>query len=159
MIRKSKKCGKYRGRRLHGWGVKSRHRGSGNRGGVGNAGSGKRADCKKPSHNPMEYFGRHGFVSIHKGKYNVINVGQINDNFESFKSKEKDGVIDLEMLGYHKLLSAGKVDKKFSIRVLDASASAIEKIKKAGGKVEVFKPSKADEESEEAEAESGDESE
>ena len=46
---KKKKLVKQRGSKTHGWGSKKKHRGAGNRGGKGNAGSGKRADQKKPS--------------------------------------------------------------------------------------------------------------
>jgi len=135
MKRRKKKLVKQRGRQTHGWGSKKKHRGAGNRGGRGNAGTGKRADSKKPSINPKEYFGRHGFSSIYKEKSNVINVGQLNSNYDSFKAMEKEGVLDLATLGYKKLLSTGNVAQKFSIKIQEASKKAIEKIEKAGGKV------------------------
>ncbi len=44
-----KKNKRQRGLSSHGWGHKKKHRGAGNRGGKGMAGTGKRADTKKPS--------------------------------------------------------------------------------------------------------------
>ena len=43
--------------------------------------------------------------------------------------------IDLKQLGYGKLLARGKVKHKLTVRVEKFSASAKEKIEKAGGKV------------------------
>jgi large subunit ribosomal protein L15 len=45
--------------------------------------------------------------------------------------------IDLGAMGYDKLLGMGNVDKAYSIKVPRASASAVEKVKAAGGSVEV----------------------
>jgi large subunit ribosomal protein L15 len=144
MKRKQKKVVRYRGKRKHGWGAKKKHRGSGNRGGKGNAGTGKRADCKKPSINQVEYFGKHGFHSIYKRKLRVINVGQLDSNHRTYKSMEKDGVLDLGSLGYTKLLSTGSIGQKFSIKIPEASPTAVEKVEKAGGKVQLtaVKPAK-----------------
>ena len=49
MQNKVKKVRKFRGSHTHGYGSKKKHRGAGSRGGRGMAGSGKRADQKKPS--------------------------------------------------------------------------------------------------------------
>ena len=48
-VNKRKKNSRQRGSHTHGWGAMKKHRGAGNRGGRGAAGSGKRADSKKPS--------------------------------------------------------------------------------------------------------------
>jgi large subunit ribosomal protein L15 len=135
MKRKLKKNIRQRAKTTHGYGSKKKHRGAGSRGGRGNAGTGKRADSKKPCVNVTEYFGRHGFSSIYKKKYHVINVGQINDNYENLKKFEKEGVLDLGALGYKKLLSIGKFNKKVSIKIDQACRKAIEKVEKSGGKV------------------------
>jgi len=135
MKRRKKKVVRQRAGKTHGWGSKKKHRGAGNRGGRGNAGTGKRGDAKKPSINPKLYFGRHGFHSIYKEKTNVINVGQINANYDTFKALEKQGVLDLQALGYKKLLSTGKATQKLSMKIQEASKKAVEKIEKAGGKV------------------------
>jgi len=146
MNRRRKKNTRHRGTKVCGWGSGKRHRGSGNRGGVGMAGSGKRSHNKKHSQNPMEYFGRVGFTSIKqvKTKVNAINLYQL-PNLEA-----KSGVLDLTELGYTKLLGKGD-GIKITIKVNKASANAIAKIEGAGGKVEVFEPSDEIEEAEEAE--------
>lgn len=49
-----------------------------------------------------------------------------------------DGKVDLESLGYDKLLGEGTVKSALQVKTPRASKSAIEKIKKAGGSVEVL---------------------
>ena len=61
---KRKKVVKYRGSHTHGGGAKKKRRGAGHRGGRGMAGSGKRADQKKPTILKLygnSYFGKKGF--------------------------------------------------------------------------------------------------
>jgi len=74
---KNKKVTKYRGSKTHGGGAMKKRRGAGNRGGRGNAGSGKRADSKKPSiWADKYYFGKHGFKKKGiKEKICAVNVG------------------------------------------------------------------------------------
>ena len=126
----------------HGWGSKKKHRGAGNRGGRGNAGSGKRADSKKPSlWGDWPISGRFGFTSIYAHKNKAINIGEIEDKLlkwtAAHKIEHKAGVytLDLEKLGYSKLLSRGKPTHKLHISVCATSAKAEEKIKAAGGSV------------------------
>ena len=49
-----------------------------------------------------------------------------------------DGKVDLVELGYDKLLGEGNVASALHVRTLKASKSAIEKVKKSGGTVEVL---------------------
>ncbi|MBS3095247.1 uL15 family ribosomal protein [Candidatus Woesearchaeota archaeon] len=133
MRRKIKKSKGFRGYKTHGWGSRKKHRGSGNRGGFGLAGTGKRADQRKSwvlRNYGNDYFGKHGFVR-HAGKFTakeeVINVGDL----ERFNENE----IDLEKKGYGKLLGRGKLSRKIKVIAKSASGSAIEKIRKAGGEV------------------------
>jgi len=142
VINKRSKRSRARGSWTHGWGEKKKHRGSGNRGGTGMAGTGKRADSKKPSIWKMDYFGKRGFVSRNAKKdINAINIGYIQRNVNSLVSKglvkEENGVyiVDLEKLGYDKLIGGGEVKKKFKISTKFASSGAIESIKSAGGEV------------------------
>jgi len=140
-IRKNRKM---RGSKTHGWGSMKKHRGAGSRGGRGMAGTGKRGDAKKPSiWKDTKYFGKHGFKRPKKITIEIkaINLKTIEQNLESLLSKkliEKKNdsyVIDLKKLGFNKLLSTGKVTKKFSIKCEYASKKAIDKIKKAGGNI------------------------
>ena len=141
-INKRKKNSRQRGSKTHGWGSMKKHRGSGNRGGFGMAGTGKRSDAKKPSIWGEKYFGKHGFTSkTVKITINPINILNINRKLNSWVSKklvlaEKGAyVVDLEKLGYNKLLSKGNVSVKLNIKTPRASKNALEKVKQAGGEV------------------------
>lgn len=124
---KRKKSSRMRGSHTHGRGGMKRARGSGHRGGFGMAGTGKRADQKKTKINNMskKYFGKAGLNPKPK-RLKVINIKDL----ENFKEK------DIELKGY-KLLSKGDCSKAINVKVDSASKSAIEKIEKAGGKVEL----------------------
>ncbi len=84
---------------------------------------------------------KRGFTNIFKVVYQVVNVGQLEDKFES------DAVIDKEALKKAglikkagkpvKLLGRGSVSKKFTVKVDAASKKAVEAIQSAGGTVEV----------------------
>lgn len=135
---KRKKVRKYRGSKTHGGGSMKKRRGSGHRGGRGMAGTGKRADTKKPTIINLygnDYFGKFGFTSKSRVKIKAINIGKLQELYE--KGIVKNDII-LSELGYNKLLGSGLVNIKFNIKVDFASKGAIEKIKKAGGNVEVL---------------------
>lgn len=137
---KIKKCRKYRGSKTHGCGSMKKRRGAGHRGGRGNAGTGKRGDAKKPSIWKTKYFGKHGFTS-QKKSYKSINFKEIEIKIPRWLKKglitETKGIfhIDLNKLGYKKLLSTGKITKKLNIQVNSFSNKSKEKIEKAGGEI------------------------
>ena len=142
-INRRKKNDRQRGSKTHGWGAKKKHRGKGHQGGAGMAGTGKRADSKKPSvWKDVNYFGKYGFISkTPKVKINAVNVSYIEQHLGKFLSsniiKKENGFysVELEKMGYNKLLGDGKVSMKFKIQAPYASKSAVEKIKEAGGEV------------------------
>ena len=133
-VNKRKRFRRFRGSRTCGWGTK-KHRGAGNRGGRGMAGSGKRADQKKPTiiklYGYKEYFGKHGFKRPQKivEKINVINVGEL-------KFEQKD--VNLDELGFDKLLGKGILNKAYNISVKACSDLAKEKIVKVGGSITIL---------------------
>lgn len=134
MAKKVRKIRKFRGSTTHGWGAKKRHRGEGTRGGRGMAGAGKRAKQKKISilkQFGTAYFGKHGFRRPQKvlTSEKAINICDLD-----FKETK----IDLNKLGYTKLLGKGKPSQKYDITVKSCSKKAKEKIEKAGGKVNVL---------------------
>ena len=135
MMHKRKKNSRQRGSKWCGWGQgSSHHKGSGSRGGVGRAGSGKRADQKKPSYWKVPT-GKHGFK--HKGiilKINAINISDLPRLISKGLLKEENGVYDLGKAGYNKLLGKGKA-VGLKIKVLKASKNIIEDVKEAGGEV------------------------
>jgi large subunit ribosomal protein L15 len=116
------------------------------RGGYGNAGTGKKSHNKKPSVWAEDYLGKHGFVTQRPGEcICAINLRDIEDKLpvwlEEKHAKQEAGmiVLDLNELGYNKLLSTGKLTKKIRITVAKAAARAEEKIKAAGGELVVNK--------------------
>lgn len=149
VIHKRKKSSRMRGAKTtHGFGAKKKHRGSGNRGGFGMAGSGKRADQKKPTilqKYGKDYFGRRGFrLPVEFRRKDVsINISDLQSRLnvylnEKLVSKEGDSfVIDLQKLGYQKLLGKGVVKFKMNVSAPSFSESAKAKIEKAGGVVNV----------------------
>ena len=130
MISRRKRSQKFRGSHTHGWGAKKKHRGAGNRGGRGMAGTGKRAGrmqswiLKKYG---MAYYGKHGFNRPQQIVKDVktINLYELPDSAD----------INLTEMGYDKLLGAGNVSKKVKVQVKLCSSKAKEKIEKAGGQV------------------------
>jgi large subunit ribosomal protein L15 len=139
---KRKKNSRQRGSWTHGWGAKKKHRGAGHRGGRGNAGSGKRGDAKKPRYwKDPNYFGEKGFSSANSEKVETINISHLDAIAETLvksgkATKENNMIsIDLNALGYTKLLGAGKTSRKLNITVNTASKSAEEKINANGGKL------------------------
>jgi large subunit ribosomal protein L15 len=140
-IKKTKKHTGARGQTNHGHGARKKAKKSGHKGGVGMAGTGKRADQKKSlvlKKYGNKYFGRRGITSrpTAKKKNLVINVGDISRDYVGLEKRfGKDGV--LEMVGY-KVLGNGEISRKVKIKVDEVSDGAREKIEKAGGSVEVL---------------------
>ena len=137
VVNKRKKFQKYRGSHTHGGGAKKKRRGAGNKGGKGMAGSGKRADQKKPSIIQiygMSYFGKKGFHRPQKviRNKNVVNIDSLNSYAEKGKLKKEDGfyLVDLDA----KVLGRGVPKYKFKIDC-EISENAAGKIKDAGGMV------------------------
>lgn len=143
-IKKRKKVTRQRGSRTHGWGLV--HRNSGQRGGAGNASRGKKAHAKKPSNwkdkeNPT-YFGKFGFKQKGPVQEDItITIKDLEDRTPRLITEKKATVkeagytIDLEKLGYTKLLSTGKATKKYTLTIARATPNAIKKITAAGGTV------------------------
>lgn len=122
----------------HGRGSRKKAKKSGHKGGIGMAGTGKRADQKKTLILNLyghDYFGKQGVTSrrTERDKRKRINVGEISINPEKYGKKSKEGwEINLEE---YKILGDGEVKNKLIIKAKEASASAISKIEKAGGEI------------------------
>ncbi|MBS3175138.1 uL15 family ribosomal protein [Candidatus Woesearchaeota archaeon] len=144
---KRKKFVKMRGSQTHGGGAKKKRRGAGHRGGRGMAGSGKRADQKKPTilklYGP-DYFGKRGFSRPQKviQKIKTINLDDLEVKLEDYvkdKLVTKEGqyyVVDANKLGYNKILGGGNIKLKLKIKADYFSKKAAEKIKESGGIIE-----------------------
>ena len=84
---------------------------------------------------------KRGFTNVWGTTYDVINVSDLN-------RFEKDSVVDLEAMieagllkqvkDGVKILGMGELEKPLTVKANKFSASAVEKIEKAGGKAEVI---------------------
>lgn len=139
-VKRNKKS-RIRGTRSGGHGAKKKHRGKGSRGGVGMAGTGKKAGQKislVKMHHPG-YLGKKGFIRHVPGKkLKSINLGDINLRLAQF---EKEGVAKKTSAGFelslskYKVLSKGELNQKMIITAGGFSAKAKEKISAQGSKV------------------------
>lgn len=136
---KRKKVVKMRGSKTHGGGSMKKRRGAGNRGGRGNAGSGKRGDSKKQSFQTKGIKpGKRGFKKKGLQKPVVsINVGELERVLPRWveAGKVKGNEINLTQLGFDKLLGSGTLKSKVTVVVASATERAVSKVEGAGGKV------------------------
>ena len=131
VVRRDKKSRKHRGKRTQGYGCHKKHRGSGSRGGSGQAGMHKHKWSYTTSYEPG-HFGKHGFrpPKAMAAEAKEINVGGIEALAEGKKK------INLAELGYGKVLGGGRISKAIEIVAPVFSKKAAEKILAAGGKFE-----------------------
>jgi large subunit ribosomal protein L15 len=132
--KKTKKSKGQRGQTNHGHGARKKWMGSGHRGGIGMAGTGKKADQKKTlitKKYGKKYFGKQGMTSrgTERKKVNTINL---KDIVKKFKEKEIN-------LKDYKILGDGEIKEALTITAKAFTKSAKEKIEKAGGKVILVK--------------------
>ncbi len=133
--RKSVKKRKYLGLRFNGAGNVKNRRGSGNRGGRGNAGLHKHKYTWITKYAP-DYFGAYGFVRPNTTKVPVINLYEIDQRATANKLEKKDGKLYFEFAG--KVLGTGILTVPVTIKALSWSKNVEEKIKTAGGTLVAF---------------------
>jgi large subunit ribosomal protein L15 len=146
VVRRRKKSRYMRGIRTHGYGNVGQHRKSGSRGGKGAVGMHKHKWSWVLKYFP-DWYGKRGFTypPEMRVEYREINVGELGELIVFLKQQgklEMEGdayVIDLQTLGYNKLLGRGSIDLKVKVRVYDASEIAVEKVRKAGGEVVILR--------------------
>ena len=85
---------------------------------------------------------KRGFTNIHAHEYAIVNLGDINALFEAgsvvdLEALKKVGLVKKEHEGV-KILGNGELYKALTIKAAKFSKSAVEKISKAGGTVEVL---------------------
>ncbi len=137
---KRRKESRQHGRKMgtHGGGARKKRKGTGHKGGKGMSGSGKRADHKKTLVQKLyghEYFGKQGVTSrgTKRDTRKRINLQTIELNLEKYGKKTPKG-FEINLSKY-KILGTGEVKNALFIKALEASKSAIEKVKKAGGEI------------------------
>ncbi|MEM2249206.1 MAG: uL15 family ribosomal protein [Candidatus Bathyarchaeia archaeon] len=137
MPHRLRKIRKKRGSRTCGYGRVGQHRKSSSKG-YRRAGRHKHGWTYVIKYEP-EYFGKKGFTSPKslRREEKVINVGELEEIAEKYGGKTEEGkiLLDLEGLGYTKLLGVGKVTQPLVVKVASCSKSAAEKIEEAGGRV------------------------
>lgn len=141
MTRKLKKTSKLRGGRTFGYGRQGQHRKSSQKG-----------EKKRGRHKggwsyvlrwEPDYWGKKGFRSVQSlhRKVNVINVGNLGSLVERLEAQNqlerKDGkvLLDLQKLGFTKLLGTGNIVEPLLVKVSAHSSSAAKKIEEAGGQI------------------------
>jgi large subunit ribosomal protein L15 len=134
MATRLRKVRRQRGSRTHGWGQMGQHRHSGSRGGTGMAGLHKHKWSYAVKYAP-DHFGHNQFKPPNrKLTSRWINIGDLSTFVDASKKGE---IIDLGSMGFDKLLGQGSISTAISLKIPRASASAVEKIKAAGGSIEL----------------------
>lgn len=139
MPHSSRKVRQLRGSRSHGWGVR-KHKGKGSHGGYGKSGGHKHKWSETIRFNINRY-GKKGFHRPRSVSITTINVGALEEVLSkqqtSQEAVKKDEVltINLNELGYDKLLGSGKVKRPLRVKVKASSQLASEKIEEAKGEV------------------------
>jgi large subunit ribosomal protein L15 len=137
MPHKLRKTRKRRGSRTQGWGKVGQHRRTGSKG-RRKPGRHKGSWSYVIKYEP-DYFGKSGFTSPKSIglETRTINVGMLEIIARTLpvEKGDKGDLVDLERLGYTKLLGAGKVTRSMVVKIPSCSKSAAEKIEKAGGQV------------------------
>lgn len=136
MATRLRKTRKYRGGRNHGWGQVGQHRASGHKGGLGDAGLLKHHFSTMLKEDP-DHFGHdstHPPHPIISKKW--TSVRDLDDLFAKSGIKEGEkNILDLNTLGYDKLLGGGQVKNAYIVKINRSTTSAQEKVKNAGGEV------------------------
>ncbi|PSH02094.1 MAG: 50S ribosomal protein L15 [Nanohaloarchaea archaeon QH_8_44_6] len=124
----------------HGYGSSKKNRGAGSRGGRGKAGSGKKASHDRMGKEGLKKMGEHGFKPFHENEQNGLNLRDIDQRIEELVeaglADEEDGtfVVNLDDIGYDKVLGTGKLTKDIEIHAENFSDSAKRKIEESDGK-------------------------
>lgn len=132
--RKTTQKSKRLGSRFFGRGNVKNRRGSGNRGGRGNAGLHKHKFTWITVNDP-DYFGKHGFHRPPglRVKMPVVHLYDIDRKAVLDQLEKKDGKFAFSFEG--KVLSTGKINHAVVIKALAWSKNCEEKVKKVGGEI------------------------
>ncbi|MCH4814906.1 MAG: uL15 family ribosomal protein [Saccharolobus sp.] len=137
VVRREKKSRKMRGSRTMGWGIRGQHRDRGSQGG-------RQIGMHKEKWSWLikygeGWYGKHGFRNPSTKLTSAISLRKLNELLVngSIKIKETDGkkIVDLNELGYDKLLGGGSINVPVTIKVSKATNRAIQKVKQIGGEV------------------------
>jgi len=135
MPHKLRKIRKKRGSRTQGYGRVGQHRKSGSKGGR-KAGRHKHGWSYVHRYEP-DYFKKKRLKSLmDKSKIRIINLKELEEIALQKASKKRGKVtLDLEKMGYDKLLGTGKISIPVSVKIPAWSETAQKKIEEAGGEI------------------------
>jgi len=146
-VHKRPKNSRIRGARTVGWGFRQKHKGHGNKGGFGGAGThAHKRQSTEMAVKKGTYFGKQGVTSrgTERDKRKRINLYDIKQNMfvkdgqedaRRATTEKTKGLPKID-LGKYKILGSGE-GFKATIVAMSASKLAIEKMAKAGGKIVV----------------------
>jgi len=140
VVRKRKKHSRFRGYRTY-HGSHKKQRGSGNRGGRGQAGLENHKKGYMQKYDP-EHFGKHGFKRHPSLVEDIrtINLKDLEQKIDNLREKklvaEEEGKIKINLgkIGYDKLLGDGKITKPIIVEGKYFSKNAVKKLEQVGGK-------------------------
>jgi large subunit ribosomal protein L15 len=135
MPHKLRKSRKQRGSRTCGYGKVGQHRDQGAKP-ERRAGRHKHKWSYVLRYEP-DYFSKTGFTCPRSLRRSIraINVGELDRICKELSEREGGFILDLQALGYDKLLGAGRVTKALTVKVPSWSESASHKITGAGGEI------------------------
>ena len=136
MATRLRKTRRLRGGRHMGWGQVAQHRASGHKGGLGVTGFQKHHYSSLLKDEPDHY----GHESSSPPHPNITkkwaSVRDLDDLFAKFgKQQENKKILDLNILGFDKLLGGGQIKNAYTIKIERSTAKAQEKVKQSGGEI------------------------
>jgi len=141
MATRKRKVRKLRGSRTHGWGTSGQHRESGMLGGHGNVGLFRHKKSAVIRYN-IQMKRKRLLPRMEDKRRSVTSVGQLEDLLvrrdcaHAVSDHEGKKLLDLQVLGFTKLLGSGKVQVPVLVRIGSFSKSAAAKLEAAGGRIE-----------------------
>ena len=135
MPHKLRKIRKKRGSRTQGYGRVGQHRKSGSKG-RRKAGRHKHGWSYVHRYEP-DYFKKKRLKSLtDKSKIRIINLKELEEiALQKVSNKKMKITLDLEEMGYDKLLGTGKISIPVSVKISAWSEDAQKKIEAAGGEI------------------------
>lgn len=141
MPHKLRKTRKKRASRLHGYGQVGQHRGQGLKG-RRKSGYNKHGWTYVVKYEP-DYYGKKGFTSPRSlgQRVNILNVGELEELADKLameqrlEKKGRKAFLDLDKLGYEKLLGKGSITKPLLVKIASHSKAAAKKIEESGGRI------------------------
>ncbi|MCX5782309.1 MAG: 50S ribosomal protein L15 [Elusimicrobia bacterium] len=131
-------------RKIIGRGEGSGHGGSSTRGRKGQkarSGDGKMVGFEGGQMPLLRRIPKRGFTNRFRKEYEIVNIGRINDVFNSGDEITVEKMIEKGLIkkgSLVKILGDGEINKALNIKASAFSKSAIDKIKKSGGSAETI---------------------